>query len=126
MLLYIDIIICANNIYVCHHIYNNYFHISLTAIVIYFVFSSCGFSLDLEALKYTYAMAFAVEEINHHSTLLPGVKLGYHILDSCGIYPWSLQSAMSMVGGDTQHCNLTAFMPRSAAYKQPGETAGTT
>ncbi|KAM8768479.1 extracellular calcium-sensing receptor-like [Acanthopagrus schlegelii] len=69
-------------------------------------------------------MAFAVEDINHHSTLLPGVKLGYHILDSCGIYPWSLQSAMSMVGGDTQHCNLTAFMPRSAAYKQPGETAG--
>ncbi|XP_073342345.1 extracellular calcium-sensing receptor-like [Pagrus major] len=48
--------------------------------------------LDLEALKYTYAMAFAVEEINRNSTLLPGVKLGYHILDSCGIYPWSLRS----------------------------------
>ncbi|XP_068173686.1 olfactory receptor CR1 [Antennarius striatus] len=37
-------------------------------------------------------MAFAVEEINRNSTLLPGVKLGYHILDSCDRYPWSLQS----------------------------------
>ncbi|XP_036934043.1 extracellular calcium-sensing receptor-like [Acanthopagrus latus] len=47
--------------------------------------------LDLEALKYTYAMVFALEEINRNSTLLPGVKLGYRILDSCSRYPWSLQ-----------------------------------
>ncbi|XP_035536393.1 extracellular calcium-sensing receptor-like [Morone saxatilis] len=48
--------------------------------------------LDLEPLKYTYAMVFAVEEINRNSTLLPGVKLGYHILDSCSRYPWALQA----------------------------------
>ena len=71
-------------------------------------------------------MAFAVEEVNRHRTLLPGVKLGYRILDSCGIYPWSLQSAMSMVGGDTHHCDLTALKPRSAAYEQTGEIAGIT
>ncbi|XP_036934069.1 extracellular calcium-sensing receptor-like [Acanthopagrus latus] len=76
--------------------------------------------LDLEALKYTYAMAFAVEEINHHSTLLPGVKLGYHILDSCGIYPWSLQSAMSMVGGDTQHCDQLVPLVICAASSTTG------
>ncbi|XP_036934056.1 extracellular calcium-sensing receptor-like [Acanthopagrus latus] len=74
--------------------------------------------LDLEALKYTYAMVFALEEINRNSTLLPGVKLGYRILDSCGRYPWSLQGALSMVGGETKHCNLTASIPRSAAYKK--------
>ncbi|XP_073342310.1 extracellular calcium-sensing receptor-like [Pagrus major] len=45
----------------------------------------------LESLKNIYAMAFAVEEINRNSTLLPGVKLGYRILDSCSRYPWALQ-----------------------------------
>nr|XP_033486333.1 extracellular calcium-sensing receptor-like [Epinephelus lanceolatus] len=77
--------------------------------------------LDLELLKYIYAMAFAVEEINRNSTLLPGVKLGYRILDSCARYPWALQVALSLVGGDTQSCNFTASVPHS---EQPGETAG--
>ncbi|XP_026153822.1 extracellular calcium-sensing receptor-like [Mastacembelus armatus] len=58
--------------------------------------------LDLEPLKYMYAMAFAVEEINHNSTLLPGVKLGYRIFDCCGQYPWALKEALSVVGGHTQ------------------------
>lgn len=29
------------------------------------------------------AMRFAVEEINNHSSLLPGVQLGYEIVDIC-------------------------------------------
>nr|XP_004558321.1 extracellular calcium-sensing receptor-like [Maylandia zebra] len=78
--------------------------------------------LDLQALKYMYAMAFAVEEINQNSALLPGIKLGYHILDSCGRYPWALQSALSLVGGDRHSCNLTASTLYSEAYEQPGET----
>ena len=71
-------------------------------------------------------MVYAVEEINRNSTLLPEVKLGYRILDSCSRYPWALQGAVSMVGGDTQHCNLTASIPQSAAYEQKEETAGMT
>nr|XP_046245008.1 extracellular calcium-sensing receptor-like [Scatophagus argus] len=69
-------------------------------------------------------MVFAVEEINRNSTLLPGVKLGYRILDSCSRYPWALQAALSLVGGDTNSCNSTASMLRSAANEQPVETAG--
>ncbi|XP_018555901.1 extracellular calcium-sensing receptor [Lates calcarifer] len=68
--------------------------------------------LDPESLKYMYVMAFAVEEINRNSTLLPGVKLGYRIFDSCSRYPWALQHALLLVGGDTQSCNLTASVPR--------------
>lgn len=79
--------------------------------------------LDLEPLKYMYAMAFAVEEINRNSTLLPGVKLGYHILDSCSRYPWALGAAMSLVGGDTYSCNLSDAATHSA-YQQSGETKG--
>ncbi|KAM6932230.1 extracellular calcium-sensing receptor-like [Lycodopsis pacificus] len=52
-------------------------------------------------------MVFAVEEINHSTTLLPGVKLGYHILDSCGRPPWALKTALSLVGGDNASCNST-------------------
>uniref|UniRef100_A0A3P8S7V0 Olfactory receptor C family, r1 n=1 Tax=Amphiprion percula TaxID=161767 RepID=A0A3P8S7V0_AMPPE len=65
--------------------------------------------LDLQSLKYMYAMAFAVEEINRNSSLLPGLKLGYRILDSCGRYPWALQSALSLVGGDAHICSWHLF-----------------
>lgn len=88
-----------------------------------FLFFSCGLRLELQSLKYMYAMAFAVEEINRHSTLLPGVKLGYRIVDSCGRYPWALQAALSLVGGDTGGCSSTASTP--ASHEQPGEAGMT-
>ncbi|XP_015227933.1 PREDICTED: extracellular calcium-sensing receptor-like isoform X1 [Cyprinodon variegatus] len=55
-------------------------------------------------LQYIYAMVFALEEINHSSTLLPSVKLGYHIHDSCALPDWALQAALTLVGGDTVSC----------------------
>ncbi|KAF7647555.1 hypothetical protein LDENG_00170740 [Lucifuga dentata] len=69
--------------------------------------------LELDPLKYMYTMVFAVEEINHNTTLLPGVRLGYHIFDSCGRHPWATQGALSMVGGESTSCSLTnpAFNP---------------
>ncbi|XP_075330713.1 olfactory receptor CR1 [Odontesthes bonariensis] len=59
-------------------------------------------------LQYIYAMVFALEEINHSSTLLPGLKLGYHIHDSCALPAWALQAALSLVGGDTSTCKTAA------------------
>ncbi|XP_010612505.1 taste receptor type 1 member 2 isoform X1 [Fukomys damarensis] len=40
---------------------------------------------DMKVLGYSLmqAMRFAVEEINNHSSLLPGVQLGYEIVDIC-------------------------------------------
>ena len=66
-----------------------------------------------------YAMTFAVEESNCDSTLLPGVKLAHCIFDSCGRYPWALQVALPLVGGETHSCKLTASEPHSAFYEQP-------
>lgn len=49
-------------------------------------------------------MMYAVDEINHSTTLLPGVKVGYRIFDSCGRPPWALQAVLSLVGGDAVRC----------------------
>lgn len=85
---------------------------------------SRGLSLELGSLKLMYAMAFAVEEINGNPALLPNVKLSYRILDSCARYPWSLQGAMSLVGGDSYSCNLTHSLPHSALFGQIGKKRG--
>ncbi|KAK2847387.1 hypothetical protein Q5P01_010386 [Channa striata] len=63
--------------------------------------------LEYAPLQYMYAMVFALEEINDNPTLLPGVKLGYHIFDCCGQPPWAPQAALSLAGGDRDSCNLT-------------------
>lgn len=66
-------------------------------------------------MQYVYAMVFAVEEINHSATLLPGVKLGYHIRDSCALHPWTSQAALSLVGGNSTSCSATP-LDYSAGY----------
>ncbi|XP_010899959.2 extracellular calcium-sensing receptor-like [Esox lucius] len=50
-------------------------------------------------LKHAYALVFAVDEINRNPFLLPGVRLGYRILDSCSQHPWSLRGALTLVSG---------------------------
>lgn len=42
-------------------------------------------------------MIFAVEEINRNSALLPGVRLGYHIMDSCDHVHTSLRALLSLL-----------------------------
>lgn len=42
-------------------------------------------------------MVFAVEEINRNSSLLPGVTLGYRILDSCDNVHTSLRALLSLL-----------------------------
>lgn len=42
-------------------------------------------------------MVFAVEEINRNSSLLPGLTLGYQILDSCDNVHTSLRAVLSLL-----------------------------
>ncbi|XP_059931412.1 extracellular calcium-sensing receptor-like [Gadus macrocephalus] len=66
--------------------------------------------LEAEILKAVYAMEFAVEEINRNPLILPGVKLNYRILDDCGLHPWVLHGAFSLVGGERESCTLYALL----------------
>uniref|UniRef100_A0A8C5C564 G-protein coupled receptors family 3 profile domain-containing protein n=1 Tax=Gadus morhua TaxID=8049 RepID=A0A8C5C564_GADMO len=51
-------------------------------------------------------MAFAVEEINRNSILLPNTLLGYNLYDSCGILWNSLSAALSMISGSGEPFQL--------------------
>ncbi|CAG6001772.1 unnamed protein product [Menidia menidia] len=72
-------------------------------------------------LQYIYAMVFALEEINHSSTLLPGLKLGYRIHDSCALPAWALQAALSLVGGGASTCKTTDGKEEHINEKEGGQ-----
>lgn len=54
-------------------------------------------SFDYRAFRWMMTMVFAVEEINRNSSLLPGVRLGYRIMDSCDHVHTSLQALFSLI-----------------------------
>ncbi|MBN3297097.1 CASR protein, partial [Amia calva] len=54
-------------------------------------------SLKYRSFRWAQGMIFAIEEINQDSSLLPDVRLGYKIHDSCGKYPMALRGAISLV-----------------------------
>ncbi|KAI5097940.1 hypothetical protein C0J45_11667 [Silurus meridionalis] len=58
-------------------------------------------------VQWAQAVVFAVEEINRNPYLLPGVRLGYRIMDSCTRYPHSLRAVMSMISGGNGTCETT-------------------
>lgn len=75
-------------------------------------------------MQYIYAMMFAVDEINRNTTLLPGVSLGYRILDSCALHPWETETALSLVGGDSSYCTFSLSSENSTDFVE--ENRGTT
>ncbi|XP_036934359.1 extracellular calcium-sensing receptor-like [Acanthopagrus latus] len=70
---------------------------------------------DHRAFRWMMTMVFAVEEINHNSSLLPGVKLGYQIMDSCDHVHTSLQALFSLerVDSSTQSENVPSCLADS-------------
>lgn len=56
--------------------------------------------MDPRGLRLTRAMIFAIEEINKSTELLPGVKLGYQIYDSCASVPVAMHAAIQLLNGN--------------------------
>lgn len=50
-------------------------------------------------VRFSRAMIFAVEEINNSSELLPGIRLGYQIHDSCASVPVAVHAAFHLTNG---------------------------
>ncbi|XP_078101742.1 extracellular calcium-sensing receptor-like [Sander vitreus] len=56
-------------------------------------------TIDSRELRFSRAMIFAIEEINNSTELLPGIKLGYHIYDSCASVPVAVHVAFQLSNG---------------------------
>ncbi|XP_070826159.1 extracellular calcium-sensing receptor-like [Chaetodon trifascialis] len=59
----------------------------------------CTGSIDSRELRFARAMIFAIEEINNSTELLPGIKLGYQIHDSCASVPVAVHVAFQLSNG---------------------------
>ncbi|XP_071780216.2 extracellular calcium-sensing receptor-like [Centroberyx gerrardi] len=59
----------------------------------------CTGSMDSRELRVSRAMIFAIEEINNSMELLPGIRLGYQIHDSCASVPVAMQVAFQLTNG---------------------------
>ncbi|XP_034723348.1 extracellular calcium-sensing receptor-like [Etheostoma cragini] len=59
----------------------------------------CTGSIDSRQLRFSRAMIFAIEEINNSTELLPGIKLGYQIYDSCASVPVAVHVAFQLSNG---------------------------
>ncbi|XP_028681587.2 extracellular calcium-sensing receptor [Erpetoichthys calabaricus] len=73
-------------------------------------------SFDFRAFRWVQTMIFAIEEINKNPTLLPGVTLGYKIIDTCDNIHNGLQGALKLVNGKDEtsslnHCNASNAVP---------------
>ncbi|XP_072249207.1 extracellular calcium-sensing receptor-like [Leuresthes tenuis] len=54
---------------------------------------------DTQGFRLAMTMAFAIDEINKNSNLLPNVTLGYSIYDNCGALVIGFSGALSLVSG---------------------------
>lgn len=69
-------------------------------------------------------MKYAVEEINGNQTLLPGIKLGYEIYDTCRQSSLITQSTLSFLTEKSSselsvQCNYTDYETNMAAVIGP-------
>ncbi|XP_041850786.1 extracellular calcium-sensing receptor-like [Melanotaenia boesemani] len=60
---------------------------------------SCTGSIDGRELRFSRAMIFAIEEINNSTELLPGIRLGYQIHDSCASVTMAVRVAFRLSNG---------------------------
>ncbi|XP_070826376.1 extracellular calcium-sensing receptor-like [Chaetodon trifascialis] len=59
----------------------------------------CTGSIDHRQLRFSRAMIFAMKEINNSTELLPGIKLGYQIHDSCASVLMAANAAFQLSNG---------------------------
>ncbi|KAF3847603.1 hypothetical protein F7725_020631 [Dissostichus mawsoni] len=72
-------------------------------------------SINSRRLRFSRAMVFAIEQINNSTELLPGIKLGYEIYDSCASVSVAVHVAFQL-SGDWTRCLTQAKNARSLVW----------
>uniref|UniRef100_A0A3B4VS49 Extracellular calcium-sensing receptor-like n=1 Tax=Seriola dumerili TaxID=41447 RepID=A0A3B4VS49_SERDU len=78
-------------------------------IMLYFSIVNSGIlcvSFDVIGFRLTQTMAFATEEINRNSNLLPNVTLGYSVYDNCNKLGIGFRAALSLASGLEEQVTL--------------------
>ncbi|XP_015227736.1 PREDICTED: extracellular calcium-sensing receptor-like [Cyprinodon variegatus] len=60
----------------------------------------CTGSFNARDLRFSRTMIFAIEEINNSTELLPGMRLGYQIYDTCSAVPVAVHVAFQLTNGE--------------------------
>lgn len=55
------------------------------------------------------AMLFAIDKINADENLLPGIKLGVHILDTCSSDTYALEQCMDFIKAQLTSVDVTDY-----------------
>uniref|UniRef100_A0A669EZY8 Extracellular calcium-sensing receptor n=1 Tax=Oreochromis niloticus TaxID=8128 RepID=A0A669EZY8_ORENI len=81
-------------------------------LIILILIFSCSFSLfvffsiDTPGFRHAMTMAFAIDEINKNSKLLPNVTLGYSLYDNCATLDIGFSAALSLASGQEEQFRL--------------------
>ncbi|XP_076002181.1 extracellular calcium-sensing receptor-like [Genypterus blacodes] len=67
--------------------------------------SSC-YGFDILGYRMAQTMAFAIDEINRNSNLLPNMTLGYSLYDNCGMLAVGFRAGLALVSGQEKQFTL--------------------
>ncbi|XP_030646025.1 metabotropic glutamate receptor 3 [Chanos chanos] len=76
----------------------------------------CGRTNEDRGIQRAEAMLFAIDQINQDVTLLPGVSLGVHILDTCSRDTYALEQALEFVRASLTKVDDTEFLCPDGSY----------
>ncbi|XP_028814404.1 metabotropic glutamate receptor 3 [Denticeps clupeoides] len=76
----------------------------------------CGRINEDRGIQRLEAMLFAIDRINEDMTLLPGVRLGVHILDTCSRDTYALEQALEFVRASLTKVDDTEFICPDGSY----------
>ncbi|XP_053479651.1 extracellular calcium-sensing receptor [Ictalurus furcatus] len=68
-------------------------------------------------------MVFAIEEINNRNDILPGVKLGYKIYDSCGSVEMTTRASLSLINGNGENTSVISCSKSDTVQAIIGQTS---
>ncbi|KAM4742880.1 extracellular calcium-sensing receptor-like [Anableps anableps] len=86
----------------------------------------CTGSFNARELRFSRTMIFAIEEINNSTELLPGIRLGYQIYDTCASVPIAVRVAFQLLNGQDSVFHKDSNCSRSGVVMAAVGDSGST